>query len=136
MEKLDRNAIEKPRVQVESEALEQLRLIVANDFTVEGKSLRIFVSGKGCGGFDYGVGFDGVRDDDFVVSVEGLAVDVVVDPFCAYYLGHCRLDYVFDSAGDEEGFVVTSSGQDKFKGKFWRKDTSLVPPTLAGEGNS
>jgi len=55
--------------------------------------LRVYVTGGGCSGFQYGFSFDeAVNDDDTVVNQFG--ADLVVDPLSYQYLVGARVDYV------------------------------------------
>lgn len=54
--------------------------------------LRVYVTGGGCSGFQYGFTFDeAVAEDDSVVELEG--VKVVVDAMSYPYLVGARVDY-------------------------------------------
>ena len=54
--------------------------------------LRVFISGGGCSGFQYGFTFDEERgDDDF--SLEKLGVTVLVDSMSYQYLSGAEIDY-------------------------------------------
>ena len=54
--------------------------------------LRVFVTGGGCSGFQYGFTFDEeVADDDTLVEREG--VSLVVDPMSFQYLAGAEVDY-------------------------------------------
>ena len=54
--------------------------------------LRVFVSGGGCSGFQYGFEFDEkVSADD--IKVEKAGVTMVVDAMSAQYLGGATVDY-------------------------------------------
>lgn len=67
--------------------------------------LRVFVTGGGCSGFQYGFTFDELTaEDDSVVSVSG--VDVVVDAMSYPYLMGATVDYEEGLAGSK--FVVTN----------------------------
>jgi iron-sulfur cluster insertion protein len=70
----------------------------------EGKSLRIFVQGGGCSGFQYGFTFDEKKENDTVIATGG--IEVVVDPQSATYLKDAKVDYVEDFRG--AGFSVTN----------------------------
>ena len=60
-----------------------------------GYGLRVFVSGGGCGGMQYGMGFDEkARTGDTEVEVEGIRV--LIDPISAKYLEGVKIDYVDD----------------------------------------
>ncbi|WP_369600919.1 iron-sulfur cluster insertion protein ErpA [Hahella sp. SMD15-11] len=55
--------------------------------------LRVFVTGGGCSGFQYGFTFDDqVNEDDTVVEKGG--VRLVVDPLSYQYLAGATVDYV------------------------------------------
>ncbi len=61
----------------------------------EGKpelKLRVYVTGGGCSGFQYGFSFDeAMADDDTVVERDG--VRMVVDPMSFQYLAGAEVDY-------------------------------------------
>jgi iron-sulfur cluster insertion protein len=131
--RVDKSKIKAPLVEFTEFALSQLRLILENDITLEDKWLRLVVSGKGCDGFDYSVGFTDYQEDDFQIVVqlgEGKQTFVLIDPFTAFYLQQVRINYVQDFANDEEGFVIEGLYQDEFKGKFWRANEEKTPPLL------
>src|SRR5882724_2823242 len=65
--------------------------------------LRVFVSGGGCSGFQYGFTFDEkVEDGDFCVENQG--VQLLVDPMSAQYLMGAEIDYKENLQGDQ--FVI------------------------------
>lgn len=54
--------------------------------------LRVYISGGGCSGFQYGFSFDEQRaEDDAVIEKSGIAV--VIDPLSLQYLHGAQLDY-------------------------------------------
>jgi iron-sulfur cluster insertion protein len=54
--------------------------------------LRVFISGGGCSGFQYGFTFeDSITDGDEVVEKEG--VKLLVDPMSIQYLMGAEIDY-------------------------------------------
>ena len=56
-------------------------------------ALRVFVSGGGCSGMQYGMAFEqSPRDYDRVVDVEG--VRLLVDPTSLMYLQGATIDYI------------------------------------------
>lgn len=127
---VDKNSVEKPIVQFSDLAKSQLSLIIENDFTLAGKYFRLLISGKGCSGFDYSVGFTELHTDDFMISVDK-DLEVILDPFTAFYLQNCSVDYVIDNETHDEGFTVTNNNQKEFSGKFWKTDDTKVPETVA-----
>ncbi len=56
------------------------------------QKLRVFVSGGGCSGFQYGFKFDEQAEEDDT-SVETLGVTLVVDPMSLQYLIGAEIDY-------------------------------------------
>ncbi|MDY3198232.1 MAG: iron-sulfur cluster insertion protein ErpA [Pseudomonadaceae bacterium] len=55
-------------------------------------SLRVFVTGGGCSGFQYGFTFDDeLAEDDTVIERDG--VRLVVDPMSFQYLAGAEVDY-------------------------------------------
>lgn len=69
--------------------------------------LRVYVTGGGCSGFQYGFTFDEVRQDDDTEVVRRLpagAVSVLVDPLSLQYLLGAEIDYKEDIEG--ERFII------------------------------
>ncbi len=60
--------------------------------------LRIYISGGGCSGFQYGFTFDeSVNEGDTVVEKEG--VSLLIDPMSYQYLVGAEIDYKDDLEG-------------------------------------
>lgn len=58
----------------------------------DGLMLRVFISGGGCSGFQYGFTFDQeVGDGDTVIEKDG--VKLLVDPLSFQYLAGAEIDY-------------------------------------------
>lgn len=135
--KVKKEDIPTPEVIFSELAFSQLELIIENDLTLKGKYLRLLISGKGCDGFSYSVGFTDWNDDDLMISIKTAkrpqidTIQIIMDPFTAFYLQKCSVDYIQDFANNNEGFVVTNHNQDTFAGKFWRKDETKIPPTVS-----
>ncbi|MDZ4201740.1 MAG: iron-sulfur cluster insertion protein ErpA [Gallionella sp.] len=65
--------------------------------------LRVFVSGGGCSGFQYGFTFDEVaNEDDTVMSKNG--VQLLIDPMSFQYLVGAEIDYSEGLEGSQ--FVI------------------------------
>ena len=74
-----------------SAAAEKVKEIMDEDPEVtEDISLRVFIQGGGCSGFQYGFTFDETKDDDEVVVTDG--VTLVVDPLSLQYLDGSEID--------------------------------------------
>src|ERR1700734_2623340 len=70
--------------------------------------LRVFVSGGGCSGFQYGFPFDEkIEDGDFCVEKRG--VQLLVDPMSAQYLMGAEIDYKEDLQGAQ--FVIRNPNE-------------------------
>lgn len=60
--------------------------------------LRVYISGGGCSGFQYGFTFDeNLADDDTVVERSG--VQLLIDPMSFQYLVGAKIDYLEDLQG-------------------------------------
>src|SRR5260370_38324280 len=66
-------------------------------------ALRIFVSGGGCSGMQYGMAFDDMRRAEDV-TIEQDGVQIVIDDFSAPYIRGSEIDYVDSLMGT--GFTV------------------------------
>lgn len=88
---------------------------------IPGYALRVFVSGGGCSGLQYGMAFEAApRDFDAVVEVDD--VRLVVDPTSLMYLQGATIDYVDSLMGGgfriENPNAASSCGcGHSFKGK-------------------
>lgn len=86
------NAVSKVRALIDEEGNERL-------------SLRVFVTGGGCSGFQYGFTFDDeLAEDDTIVEREG--VKLVVDPMSFQYLAGSEVDYLEGLEGSR--FVINN----------------------------
>ena len=69
--------------------------------------LRVFVSGGGCSGFQYGFTFDEVTsEDDTVLNKNG--VQLLIDPMSLQYLAGAEIDYQDGLEGAQ--FVIKNPG--------------------------
>lgn len=69
--------------------------------------LRVFVSGGGCSGFQYGFTFDEVtNEDDTVLNKNG--VQLLIDPMSLQYLVGAEIDYQDGLEGSQ--FVIKNPG--------------------------
>lgn len=70
-------------------------------------NLRVFVSGGGCSGFQYGFTFDEkINEDDTVMEKNG--VKLLVDPMSFQYLIGAEIDYQENLQGAQ--FVIKNPG--------------------------
>jgi iron-sulfur cluster assembly protein len=70
---------------------------------LEGYALRVYVSGGGCSGFQYGMALDNnIRELDIICETNG--IKAVVDEVSIQYLRGATIDYVDDLMGS--GFKI------------------------------
>ncbi len=91
--------------------------------------LRLYLSGKGCDGFEYGVSFDDPAEDDLICQPsdqEKQNVDdkdrlcFIVDPETAEFVNGSEISWVDDERG--KGFLVENPKHKRFRGKFFKDD--------------
>ena len=68
-----------------------------------GLKLRVFVTGGGCSGFQYGFTFDEVQNEDDSV-MEKAGVKLLIDPMSYQYLSGAEIDYTEGLEGAQ--FVI------------------------------
>ena len=91
------------RVSITEKAAEKVKAAMEKQGTSY-SALRLYVSGGGCSGFQYGLAFDRKNDDDHVIESHG--VKVIVDQESAKYLDGSEIDYEESVMG--EGFKVNN----------------------------
>ena len=70
-------------------------------------NLRVFVSGGGCSGFQYGFTFDeSASEDDTIIEKQG--VKLLIDPMSFQYLIGAEIDYQDNLEGAR--FVINNPG--------------------------
>jgi iron-sulfur cluster assembly accessory protein len=87
-------------------AIDKVKDFAAQMPEAAGKSLRVFIQGGGCSGFQYGFTFDDRKPSDNVVNAGDITV--VVDPASAAKLQGATVDWVEDMRG--AGFSVDNPG--------------------------
>jgi len=119
------------KVLVSDSAVRQIQLMQNNDYTLEGLKFRIKIGGKGCEGFTYDTGFSEPHEDDLVVKLSypqiNYDLEILIDPFSAFYTQSFTLDYLLDTQTHEEGFVITNAADGQHRGKFFKDDSKLPP---------
>ena len=116
-------------------AFMQIKLILEQDYTLEGHYFRIKIDGKGCDGFKYACGFTPREEGDvechFTHPTLHQKLFYLMDTFTDYYLKHGEVDYLLNTETYEEGFIITNFDEKKYYGKFF-KNTEMVPHHLKG----
>jgi len=94
--------IEQATVTISGGALSQLKSLLEKEANPE-VGLRVFVSGGGCSGLQYGMAFDDMRrPEDITIEQDG--EQMIVDDFSAPYIRGSEIDYVDSLMG--AGFTV------------------------------
>lgn len=103
--------------------LREQALLAAEALTKEpdnhGKVLRLYIEGKGCDGFVYGVCLDHANEKDIRFR-QGATVDLVVDPETLVFVEGSSIDWVDDERG--RGFLVENPKHKKYRGKFFKRE--------------
>ena len=83
-------------------AVSKVKQLIEEEGTADLK-LRVFVSGGGCSGFQYGFTFEeSVNDDDTKVTKD--SVTLLIDPMSLQYLTGAEIDYQDSVQGSQ--FVI------------------------------
>lgn len=85
--------------------------------THRGRGLRLYLEGKGCDGFYYGIVFDQPSPSDLHFPQGG--IDLIVDPDTIEFVAGATIDWVDDDRG--RGFLVHNPRHKEFRGKFYRR---------------
>ena len=89
-------------ISVTDSAAKKVRALIQDEGN-DALKLRVYVTGGGCSGFQYGFTFDeNVNEGDTAVEKDG--VTFVVDPMSYQYLVGAELDYKEDLQGSQ--FVI------------------------------
>lgn len=91
-------------ITLSASAVRKVRELVADEDN-ESLKLRVFITGGGCSGFQYGFTFDeDAADDDTAIEADG--VTVIVDPMSFPYLAGSEVDYAEGLEGSR--FIVNN----------------------------
>jgi iron-sulfur cluster assembly protein len=92
-------------ITVTEKAVAEVKRIIADQGLAEGTQLRVGVTGGGCSGFSYVMGFDAEhKEGDIVAEVHGLRV--VLDGEAEPYVDNTVVD--FDDGVNHRGFVFNN----------------------------
>jgi iron-sulfur cluster assembly accessory protein len=91
-------------INLSARAVQKVRDLVTEEENDELK-LRVFITGGGCSGFQYGFTFDELMaDDDTIVERDGIRV--LIDPMSFQYLAGSEVDYTEGLEGSR--FVINN----------------------------
>ena len=90
---------------IELTPMAQAKLLEVRDIEPARQVLRVFVRGRTCSGYSYGLALDDNAAEDDAVFEQG-GIRVAVDPLSAQFVDGARIDYIESSEG--AGFIVTN----------------------------
>jgi iron-sulfur cluster insertion protein len=108
---------EELRIRLTPEALAAARALADAEPRYAGLALRVYLDGKGCDGFYYGVTFDPETADDVVFPHDGLRV--VADKQTLRFVLGATVTWIDDERG--RGFLVDNPGHKRYRGKFYKR---------------
>ena len=114
-------SFEKDPVTLTDEALRKAITLQLENPAWYGLSLRLYLEGKGCDGFFYGVTFDKREDEDVVFENEykNQQLNIVVDPRTLEFTQGSEITW--GSHDGKEGFIVENPKHKRFRGKFYKR---------------
>lgn len=104
-------------------ALEQIKILQREDYTLQEFFPRVAISGKGCGGFTYALTFGPILMEDIVLIYPD-GIKILLDRFTAYYFKRGSIDFVQNY--DSEGFVIKNNDEELFQGKFYQNNLPIL----------
>lgn len=95
-------------VRITESAVHKIEELMAEEGNFQLK-LRVFITGGGCSGFQYGFSFEEtINDDDTVIKKGGndqtIQVQLLIDPISLGYLTGAEIDYKSDLTGEQ--FII------------------------------
>tara|TARA_B100000579_G_scaffold422397_1_gene424369 strand:+ start:181 stop:531 length:351 start_codon:yes stop_codon:yes gene_type:complete len=92
-------------IQISDGAVNKILSLADSEEDSNNLNLRVYVTGGGCSGFQYGFSFDKVIDEeDTCITKDG--ANLVVDSLSLQYLEGSTVDYTEDLMGSK--FVITN----------------------------
>ena len=88
-------------ITISENAYKQIAKLKKSNAKVD-QHLRLFVEAGGCSGFEYGMSFDCIKDEDIKIEKEDLFI--LIDPASYSYLDGCNID--FDDGLSGKGFEI------------------------------
>jgi len=90
---------------IELTPVAQAKLLEVRQIEPARQVLRVFVRGRTCSGYSYGLALDEATAEGDSVFEQG-GIRVAIDPMSAQYVDGARIDYIESSEG--AGFIVTN----------------------------
>jgi iron-sulfur cluster assembly protein len=109
MDVLAPNVATESLINLTAGAAAEVRRIMADNKIPEGYKLRVGVTGGGCSGLSYSLGFDQQKEGDEIFTTQG--VEVLLDKRHAIYLSGTTVDYMDGLQG--RGFTFNNPNAQK-----------------------
>jgi iron-sulfur cluster assembly accessory protein len=95
-------------VSISATAAEAVRAMMLERQLDETYALRLYIAGRTCSGFQYGIAFDNApRDTD--MSSESQGLKILIDDQSIQYMAGCVVDFIDDERG--KGFLIENPNQ-------------------------
>ena len=92
-------------IQISDGAVNKILSLADSEDNADNLNLRVYVTGGGCSGFQYGFSFDKVIDEeDTCITKDG--ANLVIDSLSLQYLEGSTVDYTEDLMGSK--FIITN----------------------------
>lgn len=106
-------------VTMTQEALENTFRLQESTSEWKGLPLRLYLEGKGCDGFYYGLSFDKKRQDDLLCKIihKNQTVNVITDSKTLEFVNGSHI--IWSEHEGKEGYLVENPKHKRFKGKFY-----------------
>ena len=92
-------------MQLSDGAVQKILSLKSDEANSAQLNLRVYVTGGGCSGFQYGFSFDDVVEEDDTCIKKGGAI-LVVDSLSLQYLQGSTVDYIEDLTGSK--FIISN----------------------------
>lgn len=108
-------------ISLSSEAIQKALELQAKNPSWQNLPLRLYLEGKGCDGFYYGVSFDQKTEQDLIFRQHSgnASIELIVDADTLNFVDGSKVIWVDDERGC--GFLVENPNHRKFRGKFYKR---------------
>ena len=93
-------------INVSEKAAKEIQRLITSDPTAQGANLRVQVTGGGCSGMSYKLGFDSQPPGPNDKILEALGIKILIDPKSLLFLNGTELD--FSDGLNGTGFVFNN----------------------------
>lgn len=113
--------VEKPELTMTKEAIRAALTLQKEYPKWQGMSLRLYLEGKGCDGFFYGVTFDTPDTSDlrFPQSSDDDSIELITDKESIEFVNGSNI--IWGSHDGQDGFIVENPRHRSFRGKFYKR---------------